>query len=452
MAAPYTTVTVTGYNDNPPPDDGSESEENRVLWETIKEKLPDPLKTAIEAIDAGVIAAFLKVIGGGGVVSSAISATIGASDQGKLYRATGSGTTITTPDATSVTSPFVVGFLNSSTGTVTLDGSASQTVNGVASVVVPIGGGGLLFTDGSNWFLVGLGGVLAGKQLMYGDIINGTIVESNGTNAATFALKTLAGADPSTDDPVLICFRNATAATGDFVYRTVTAALSVVIPSGATLGAVNATAFDVVVALFDDGGTIRLGVMNPTAADGTTYAVAQVPPIASSTTIGTGSDSAKTWYTGTGVTSKAYVVLGIARYTGGPGLTTAGSWNVSPTTLQPFGPGIPLPNVALHHTAIPARNTVKAFGQVLNQTLQAGSFNVASVTDNGANHTITFTNPMANALYAVLITPSADNVGASDVVLTYATLATGSFVVVGNRPAVGLTDPDSYCFMVLSNE
>ena len=30
MAAPYTSQSISGYNDNPPPDDGSQTEANRV--------------------------------------------------------------------------------------------------------------------------------------------------------------------------------------------------------------------------------------------------------------------------------------------------------------------------------------------------------------------------------------------------------------------------------------
>ena len=346
MGAPYTEVTVTGYNDNPPVDDGTQSEENRDKWSTIKTKLPDPLKTALEAIDDNVLSAFGKIVGGAGVVSSAISATVGATDQGKLYRATGAGITITTPDATSVTSPFVFGFLNSSTGTVTLDGNGAQTVNGQASIIIPVNSGGIVYTDGTNWFIAGIAGVAAGNQLMYAEIINGTIAEANVGNAVTFSLKTLAGADPSTTDPVLIAFRNATAATGNYVYRTVTAALTLTLSSGSTLGAVSATAFNVVLALFDDGGTIRLGAINPFLKGTRYYDLTQTPPIASSTTEGGAgaADSAKVWYTGTGVTSKAYVIIAIANYASG--LATAGTWNVSPTTLQLYGHGITLPGVA----------------------------------------------------------------------------------------------------------
>lgn len=53
----YTEVSVTGYNTNPPPDDGSSSASNSVTWTKIKTKLFDPLKTALELIDDRVASA-----------------------------------------------------------------------------------------------------------------------------------------------------------------------------------------------------------------------------------------------------------------------------------------------------------------------------------------------------------------------------------------------------------
>lgn len=155
MAAPYTSVSVTNYNANPPPDDASEVPANRVDWAKPKEKLTDPLKTALESINTNIGTAFGKVIGGAGVTSTAISYSIAAADQGKLVVATGAGITLTTPDATTVTSPFVVGFLNNSSGSITIDGNGSQTIDGAASIVVPSGFGGMLFTNGTNWFTTG---------------------------------------------------------------------------------------------------------------------------------------------------------------------------------------------------------------------------------------------------------------------------------------------------------
>jgi hypothetical protein len=55
MGTKYSTVTVSGYNASPPADDGSQVAANQVKWSTIKTKLPDPLKTAIEAVNSGLV-------------------------------------------------------------------------------------------------------------------------------------------------------------------------------------------------------------------------------------------------------------------------------------------------------------------------------------------------------------------------------------------------------------
>ncbi len=41
MASPYTSVAVSGYNANPPADDGSATAANTIYWATIKTKLAD---------------------------------------------------------------------------------------------------------------------------------------------------------------------------------------------------------------------------------------------------------------------------------------------------------------------------------------------------------------------------------------------------------------------------
>lgn len=155
MASPYSNVNITGYNSNPPADDGSQTEANRVKWVTIKSKLPDPLKDAIEEINTNVGAAFGKVVGGSGNTSTGINYTVQSTDQGKLVRATTPSITITTPDATGVGEPFVFRFLNDTDGDVTVDGSGSQTIDGAESATFPAGTGATFSTDGSNWFTDG---------------------------------------------------------------------------------------------------------------------------------------------------------------------------------------------------------------------------------------------------------------------------------------------------------
>jgi hypothetical protein len=49
--ASWSTVTVSGYNATPPPDDGSQVATNKVSWAGIKTKLTDPLNTAVSALN-----------------------------------------------------------------------------------------------------------------------------------------------------------------------------------------------------------------------------------------------------------------------------------------------------------------------------------------------------------------------------------------------------------------
>lgn len=214
---------------------------------------------------------------------------------------------------------------------------------------------------------------LSGAQMPYGAVINGTIAESNGTNAVTFALKTLAGADPTAGDPVLLAFRNATVGTGNYVYRTVTAALSLTISSGSTMGFTSATAGKLWLTLFDDAGTIRMGAINCLSGSNI-YPLGQMPLASSTAEGGAGAaDSAQVFYTGVAVTSKPYLVLGYASYE--TGIATAGSWNASPTRLQLYGAGVPLPGSiiqsartddgAVHTgtTTIPGDDTIPQSGE-----------------------------------------------------------------------------------------
>ncbi len=189
----------------------------------------------------------------------------------------------------------------------------------------------------TQWIETGVGGGGFNTDTVRpGEIFNGKITESNGSNAATFHLKTIGGDDPSGGDPVYIRFPDGT-------LRTATAALSVTAPSGATLGATNGNPFRVWVAIVDDGGTLRLAVRNCSDSAG----VEGFPSIGEldSTAIGTGSDSTKVTYTDSAVTDGGYVIAAFADYDSG--LTTAGTWDASPTRIVQFGPGVPRPGTAL---------------------------------------------------------------------------------------------------------
>lgn len=52
--ATYSEVSITGYNSNPPEDDGSAVSSNEVSWSKHKTKIGDPLKTAIETTQTNI--------------------------------------------------------------------------------------------------------------------------------------------------------------------------------------------------------------------------------------------------------------------------------------------------------------------------------------------------------------------------------------------------------------
>jgi hypothetical protein len=75
-------------------------------------------------------------------------------------------------------------------------------------------------------------------------IINGTFVVSVGSNNLTVALKTLAGNDPSTADPVTVFFRHLTLANGAYTPVKVTAATSFTVNNTNTRGTTSSVAFE----------------------------------------------------------------------------------------------------------------------------------------------------------------------------------------------------------------
>lgn len=264
----------------------------------------------------------------------------------------------------------------------------------------------LLRYDGtdSRWKLIGstagaavaAGAVIA--QTLTGSVlgarvgmINGTLVESRAGGAATFAIKTLAGTDPSAADPVFFVFNNGT---GGYVARAVTAALSIVVSSGSSAGATNSVAFHLWIVAFDDAGTVRLGFKNcwtGTAISGLNEAF----PASSTAEGGAGAaDNAATFYTAVAVASKYYCIVGVASYEAG--LAAAGTWGVAPSWMQLYGPGVPKPGEPVGEavqmltatTTSTTAGTYQNTGVTLSPTLKSAG-NIAKVsfwgTLGGAN-------------------------------------------------------------------
>lgn len=165
---------------------------------------------------------------------------------------------------------------------------------------------------------------------------NLNLAVSFNAGAATIAIKTLAGADPSAGDPVMLTIGATT--------FPITTASSITIPSTATMGVTANTNFRVWVLAINDSGTIRLGVVQTvTSTSVNSYSrVNQIFNLRSEsspniTTIGTGSDFGCVIYSNATSGGGAFVPLG---YMYG-GLVTPGTWlNLNIRTYQA---GTPLP-------------------------------------------------------------------------------------------------------------
>lgn len=229
---------------------------------------------------------------------------------------------------------------------------------------IPTANGSNTYT-GSNTFsgTVIVSGTITGTLPMPTNL---RLTASVGSSALTIALKGNDGNDPSASNPVYVPFRNVTGGTGDTTWLAITAATSIVVSSGSTLGTTSGVASRVWVVGFNDGGTFRLGVMQCSSA-GRIYSINDAALVSSTAEGGAGAaDSAGVIYTGTAVTSKALRVLGFVEST----QATAGTWATTPSKVQLWTPAMKLPGdlVQVSHsgsatfstgtTALPDDNTI----------------------------------------------------------------------------------------------
>ena len=99
--ATYSSPSISGYNANPPSDDGTATEDNTVKWATVKDKVGDPIKTYADAISSAVSTSITNLntdLGVGADLASAAALPVDAS--GFSHDVTGT-TSITSLEATS---------------------------------------------------------------------------------------------------------------------------------------------------------------------------------------------------------------------------------------------------------------------------------------------------------------------------------------------------------------
>lgn len=128
-------------------------------------------------------------------------------------------------------------------------------------------------------------------------------------------------------NPVSLDFRSATLGSGTVNTRVVPSAITVAVPSTATLGTQDGVLARLILIAIDNSGTVELAIANwtsPVALDESS--------LISTTTISTAADSANVFYSTTGRSNVPYRVVGFVEVT----QVTAGTW-VAPSTIQGAG-------------------------------------------------------------------------------------------------------------------
>lgn len=131
-----------------------------------------------------------------------------------------------------------------------------------------------------------------------------------------------------TVQPAKLDFRSATLGSGTVNTRTLAAAASLTVPSGATLGTANGVASRLVVLLLDNAGTLEPAIVN--LAGGVNL---DETGVISTTAISAAANSASVVYSQTGRVNLSYRVVGFVEST----QAVAGTWATAPSLVQGTG-------------------------------------------------------------------------------------------------------------------
>lgn len=183
--------------------------------------------------------------------------------------------------------------------------------------------------------------------------------------AMTIPIKSAVGTDASASDPIDLYFQSATVTTGTVTKRQVTAAASLVIPSGAKLGLVDGKASRIYIGYLWDGTNLEPCIWNPVIRDAAGLYTGLFRPDAgavySTTIIDTSSDNAGVIYSATARTGCRIIPIARADSL----QTTAGTWAQAFDKITIIGPTTPVTGARL---------------QEIETLVTAASFNTASTT------------------------------------------------------------------------
>ena len=218
-----------------------------------------------------------------------------------------------------------------------------------------------------------LGGTLAVANGGTGSILGSTdkiqpITASVASSALTITLS-----------PTVLDFRSATIGSGTVTTVSNSTSISVVVPSTATLGTVNAVQNRLVVLAINNAGTMELAVTNISGGSDLSET-----GVISTTLIAAASNSATLYYSTTARTSVAYRVVGYIQST----QATAGTWATAPSTIQGYG-GCALDAMSSlgygQTWQVVTRNTGTTYYNTTGKPIIYHVFGAQTVTGNSAN-------------------------------------------------------------------
>lgn len=184
-----------------------------------------------------------------------------------------------------------------------------------------------IYTVDNVWAPAGTNGLLTLTKFLgsMGVPVNFSLSASVAADALTSAFKTSASADASASNPIYVPFPSSTATSGAIVWRSITAASSITVPSGATLGHNSALKQYIYKYALDSSGTVEPAL---------SFKFFGLHGIASTTAISTAADSGTVMYSTTARTDVPFTCVGMYEVTE----TTAGTWATAPSAvrLAPF--------------------------------------------------------------------------------------------------------------------
>lgn len=239
---------------------------------------------------------------------------------------------------------------------------------------------------------------LTSSALAFDVPINLGLTASAGGSALTINVVGANGSVPSASNPVVVPFRSTTLAIGTPVAVSITAPLSLTIPSGATLGTSSSNVpFRIWLFLQYNVGSPEIAVATCSNATTISGCASWETNQTGSTTIAAGSNTAGVPYAAFGRGNDALRIIGYCEYSSG--LAVAGTWASTCTTLQLFGPGVKKPGDAVQRAWMNSSST-----QVVSSGTPATSFLTLNLTLTSAVNLVecsatTSENPAASGAF-----------------------------------------------------